>query len=411
MPATVWSPAPYYSKSEWLLQNGTIVTSPEIETSTSGRVVRVTGTKNSISSRSIDMLVEAAIDELAAARGTKRWMRTWPEVEEEQRRAGVVGSHDGSLFTTAAVFKLPEDNSRRDAVTTLLWDFKATSGLPLYATIFLSLHHYNGRTTVSTKVVWRDTNPNQDACSYYLHDGQQMQLGKLHRHSDEYRQAEKLLADRDGVLPAHRVDTTVYQGQLRQAISEFASRAKALDDLGEVSLLDMTNPAVPALMKFTRKRSNYSAQVHEEILALVQTGPLIEKIKNAYTELTAAMNQLGIVFENKPGDNEFARAAAGDLTALRASIRPTDDTDRLSSGIDNDHTVVIDMASGSVIVNCAHTTSQEEISTAWEIAQMRALGTGELDILLEYAKAYREPKEQARIKKILKQRATPDNLK
>lgn len=411
MAATTWSPAPYIGKQEWLLQDGSIVTSPDFEATSSGRRVRVVGTQTSVGSRQVNDLIAAAIDSVATERGTKRWMRLFDKTVEEDQRASAAGL-TGSVFREAVNLHVTDPSQNAYGSTTLVWDFEAP-GLPLCATVFLTFAQRGAsRHDVSTKVVWRDTQvtQNNEVPSYNTYDGSTLNLNNLYRYSDEYRAVEEAVNKAGGILAGHTLPARAHSGQFRQAVTDFATRAKALDDLDEITLPDMRDSTKPQFLTFKRKASNYNATIHNDIVALVQTGPLLEQIKNSYLELVGAMSRLGVVFKNKPGDNEFARAAAGDLTTLRAVIEPCEDVTESHGGTDHNHTVTLDFASGSVIVNCGHTTGMDEIAEAWDIAKFKAEVVGEVDILLEYAKAYRNPKEQARIRKIIEQRTTPDNL-
>lgn len=417
MAATTWSPAPYFTKQEWLLQDGTIVTSPDFEATSSGRRVRVVGTQTSVGSRQVADLISASIDKVATERGTKRWMRVFETDQEQNQRASVLGL-SGEVFRQAANLHINQDANNALGTTTLLWDYEAVGIPALKATVFCVLNQRHARMSVDTKIAWRDTNPVQpnDVPSYYSWDGSNLNLGGLYRYSDEYRAVETTVEKNGGLIPDHILTTKQTNAQFRQAIVAFAERSKALDDLDEISLPDLRDPANPTFLTFKRKMSNYSASVHGELLALVQTGPLLEQIRDSYSSLVNAMTQLGVVFDKKPGDNEFAKAAAGDLTHLSAVVQAVEDTEasvavnRNQDGVDHKHTVTLDFSSGSVIVNCGHSTGLDEIAEAWDIACFKASLTGETDILLEYARAYRNPKEQARIRKIIEQRATPDTL-
>lgn len=413
MPATVWSPAPYIAKQEWLLQDGSIVASPDFEATSSGRRVRIVGTTASIGSRQVADLIVASMDKIAADQGTKRWLRIFDLDTEQKYRAAAAG-YDGDVFKTAATLHLNTNSQNAIGKTTLLWDFQA-DGLPLAATVFCTLDQRNTRMTVTTKVIWRDTSliQGQDVPNFFIHDGTTLYLNDVYRYSDEFRAVEALLTKAGGILGDLTRPAKTYDNQFRQAIVDFAERGKALDSLSEISLPDLRDTGNPQMLTFKRKASNYSASVHNELLALVQTGPLLERMQTAYQELTGAMRQLGVVFTHTPGDVEFAAAVAGDLTTLAAQVKPSEDTDaaRNNDSLDHMHTVTLDFASGSVIVNCAHTSvGMDEVAEAWNIARFKADLTGETDILLEYAKAYKDPKEQARIKKIIQQRATPDTL-
>lgn len=411
---TVWSPAPYITKQEWLLADGSIVVSPDFETTSSGRRVRIAGTTTSAGSRQTDELITAAIDTLAKQRGTERLIRIFPQEDEQKVRAGVVGA-PAEVFTQAATLHINADHSSSNTygVTYLLWDFEAV-GLPIAATIFAVLDQRQNRCTVSTKVVWRATHlvhAGQPAPIYYHHDGSNMYLHDLYRHSPDFRVVDEAVTKRDGLLgPDMVLNSQVYTSQFRQAVVAFAERAKAIDNLDEIELPDLRVPGQVSFLKFKRKTSNYSASVHNELLAMVQTGPLLERITTSYNDLVNAMSQLGVVLRTRPGDTEFAKAAAGDLTQLKVTCAPTEDNDTVADSIDHNHTVTIDLATGSVIVNCSLRTDPDEVAEAWNIAKFKADLTGEVDLLLAYAQAYRDPKEQARIRKIIQQRTTPDTL-
>lgn len=406
MATTIWSPAPYIAKQDWLLQDGSIVTSPDFEATTSGRRLRITGTNVSVGSKQVTSLITASIDKVAANRGTTRWLRIFDLDREQGARASAAGL-GGEVYKQAAALHI-NSTMEQFGSTVLLWDFEA-AGLPLGATVFCILEQRASRLSVTTKIIWRDTNRSQNSemPNVCVYDGGQIYMNGLYRYSKEFQTVEAMIAQTGGLLPGHTLATQNHTSQFRQAIVDYAARSKALDDLDEIALPDVRDPLNPTLLTFKRKASNYSASVHNELLALVQTGPLLERIKTSYQDLVGAMQQLGVVFTHKPGDTEFAKAAAGDLTTLAATVQPTEDN---NDGIDHHHTVSIDFASGSVIVNCGHTTGMNEIAEAWDIAMFKADLTGETNILLEYAKAYKTPKEQARIRKILEQRTTPDTL-
>lgn len=410
--ATVWSPAPYIGKQEWLLQDGSIVTSPDFEATSSGRRVRIVGTQTSVGSRQAQDLVAASIDQIATERGTKRWMRIFDTDTEVAHRASTAGVM-ADVFKTKAVLHVNQDTQSAHGQTTLVWDFEAVGVPALAASVFIIFDQRSSRNTVFTKVCWRATNPvqNNEYPAHYLWDGSNLSLDTIYRYSDEQRVAEAAVVAAGGMLPGHEVEAKGFNNQFRQAIVHFAERAKAMDNVEEIELLDMTDPANPTMRKFKRRASNYSASLHNEILALVQTGPLVEQIKRSYTDLVNAMKQLGVVVHKQPGDNEFARAANGDFAALTTQIGAVDDMDaNHQNGIDHAHTVNIDFTTGSVIVNCSHTTSGglDEVAEAWNIAKFKAEVVGEKDILLAYAEAYKTPKEQARIKKIIEQRTMPE---
>lgn len=410
--ATVWSPAPYITKQEWLLADGSIVTSPEFETTTSGRRVRITGTATSAGNKQVNDLIIAAVDELAKAKGTARLLRIFPTEIEQGSRAGNCGVL-ADTFTNAAQLHINmDDSNHHNGMTTLLWDFECTT-LPIGATVFLTLQQRYNNSTVAVKIAWRSTNPADDQSENPVNafwDGSNVYLGSIYRHSDDFRNFETKIETNGGLLPGVDLKSASIVGQMRRTVSDFAVRAKQIDAFDEITLPDLSNVNNPFLT-FKRKGSNYSAVIHNEILALVQTGPLLERIEKSYLDLVSAMKSLGVVTTgNALGESDFAKAAAGDLSTLKVQVTPSEDSNARNDGIDSMHSVTIDLATGSVIVNCAHQTSVNEIAEAWDIAKFKADVVGETEILLAYAQAYRDPKEQARIRKIINQRTTPDTL-
>jgi hypothetical protein len=410
--ATVWSPAPYIEKEEWLLADGSIVTSPDFESTSSGRRVRIAGTTVSAGSKQIHELVSAAIEKVAADKGTQKLLRIYPLDQEQMYRASVV-SLDSTIFKKSVSIGDLEPHGYSEHV--LFWDFEAVD-LPIYASVFVLLKQHGAAFSVATRVAWRSTLSTESGCAYCHHDGSNLYLSSLYRHSQEFRDFETAINSRGGLIPGIALDQKPHSSQFRRAIVDFATRGKSIDELEEIHLPDLRDPSKQAFLKFKRKASNYSGSTHNELLTLVQTGPLIDKIKNSYTDLVSAMKSLGVVVTTEIGDTEFAKAAAGDLAQLRVTLAANEDADipnpsfRGQAGVDPAHTVTLDLSTGTVVVSCSHKTGLEEVAEAWNIAKFKAEVVGETDVLLEYAQAYKFPKEQARLRKIIEQRSTPDTL-
>lgn len=401
MATTVWSPAPYISKQEWLLADGSVVTSPEFETTSSGRRVRVAGTTNSIGSRQVETLIQASIDQIAQERGTTRLLRIFPEQDTDEAAASNVGA-PASVFQDAVTLHLLNEQqaSSRGGRTVAVWKYRDRDLSPIVAYVFVSLEQrYNDTYMVHTQLVWRDTRANwAQQNSLLTTEGTYIQGLDMYRYSDEH---QKIMERLPSLLPFKLGDQN-YQGQMRTAVVKFAEQCRQIDQWDEISIPDTAAPGRNTRV-FKRSASNYSAAFNAELLDFVQTGPVLERIKDNYEQLLRDFKTLGVVVTERIDGGDLAQAIHGNLTKIHATVRANED-EETGDTIDPHHTVAFDFATGTVVVNCGHTHDLDETAQAWEIAKFKAEMTGELDVLLEYARAYRDPKEQARLKKIIKQR-------
>jgi len=399
--ATQWSPAPYVSKQEWLLADGSIITSPEFEASSSGRRVRVVGETTSIGSRQVDTLIQATVDKMAASRGTTRLARVFPPADTDALAANAA-SAPLSVFEDALTLHLlrTQHGQRNDrGKSVAVWKYEAEGFAPLQAYVFVTLdQRYNETYYVQTHVIWRDTRASRVTDNgLYVYDGSLIQGMDLYRYGDEYKRLEEFLKRNPLPFP---VDAKSYSGQMRTAVVKFAERCREVDALDEINLpLGDNFTSTP----FKRTVSNYSASFNAELLDFVQTGPILERIKDNYQQLLQDFRTLGIVITDEITGGDLAQAINGKLTKIHAVVKANEDDDTGNS-LDPHHTVAFDFATGTVVVNCGHADDLNETAEAWEIAKFKAEIAGELDVLLEYARAYRDPKEQARLKKIIKQR-------
>lgn len=403
MASTVWSPAPYISKQEWLLADGTVVTSPEFEATTSGRRVRVAGTNESIGSKQVETLIQASIDKIAQDRGTTRLLRIFPEHETDITAANNVSAPE-TVFTDAVTLHLLNEQQLREdrGRTVAVWKYRDENYSPIVAYAFVTLEQrYNDTYQIHTHLVWRDTRPTMSAVnSLLISEGSYITGNDMYRYGDVHQTLHERLVS--GILP-FTLGTKNYGSQMRTAVVKFAEQARLIDQYDEIHIPDTANPKVTRTFK--RVASNYSAAFNAELLEFVQTGPVLERIKENYDQLLQDFKTLGIVTMERIDGGDLAQAIHGNLTKIAATVRANEDEDESdNNGIDPHHTVAFDFATGTVVVNCGHSHDLDETAQAWEIAKFKAEMVGEVDVLLEYARAYRDPKEQQRLKKIIKQR-------
>jgi hypothetical protein len=403
MAGTVWTPAPYISKQDWLLADGSIVTSPEFEQSGSGRRVRVVGTKDSIGSRQVDTLIQATIDKIAAQRGTTRMIRVYTPEEADYQAIATINVPE-SVFTDAVTLHMLQNNTTNRGTTVAVWKYQAEAYAPIQAYVFVMLEQrYNESYLVNTRVLWRDTRITRaNENNMVVYDGANFTGYDLYRYSEDYKHLEEWITKNS--LPFN-TEPISYQSQMRTAVMKFAERCREVDMIDELTL--PTGDNASRELTFQRITSNYSASFNAELLDYVQTGPVLERIQTTYDQLLNDFKTLGIVVNNRMTGGDLAQAIHGDLTKIAATVRANEDEDT-GNTIDPHHTVSFDFATGTVVVDCGRQTDLTEVSEAWEIAKFKAEMTGEEEALYAYAKAYREPREQARLKKIIKQRKAVD---
>lgn len=412
MAATQWGPAPYLKKQDWLLGDGTIATSPDLEQSSSGRRVRVVGTTESFGNRQVDTLIYQAIQNEAAKRGTTVAGRLWPDADVAAHSAAIANISDDVFTEALTLHALDEQHrsGRSNGKTTAFWKFERTD-VPLSAYVFLTLSQsYSDRMTLTAKAVWQNASPDvSSTLSLIKHEDDYFTTNDntVHRYSPEHDRMVEAVAKNPIVDdPDFRWETQQYPNQIRSAIVKFADQARRFNGNEIVRLPDTSG----TMHEYKFVSTNYNAAFHSQLMDFVQTGPTLERIEENYKQMLKDLKALGLVVTSQINGGQIAEALASrDMTKINVTVNTNEDSDAVNQdGIDPYHTVTFDFATGTVVVHCAHNNDLNETAEAWNIAKFKAEIAGETDTLLAYAKAYQGPKEKKRLKKIVDQRTVDE---
>lgn len=401
MAKTTWALAPYHERQQWLLTDGTIILSPDVETTTSQRRWRIAGSTDAASKADLDRLILAAIDRQAAAQGVKRWLRLFED--DENRHASVaVGASKKIDFNTVPPVKM----GKNDKII-VAFEFVSAAYPAIRATLWITLvNNYSGATSVRSCFTYRVTNPEVGDTAHILRYAEDDATGwtpapNMYRYDDNYRQLEQAA---NKIKPCDvPIETKHFGNNTRGAIARFLELSKQASGLASVEIPDLRDPWNVASMTLTASRTNYSNALYRDVLDMVQVAPAMDRLHEHLQGVATELTRLGLV-ANVKDKFDLKALLAGKLSELQCTIKPNEVTDDRNEGIDPVHTVTLDLSKGTFVVNCAKSHHLDDTAAAWEVAKFKAEISGETDVLLAYARAFNKPAEQARLRKIMKER-------
>lgn len=420
--ATQWMAAPWYKPQRWLLEDGSVVETPELESSGSGRRVRIKGATHSVGRNQIQGLLDTAIDEIAQSRSTKRLMRVFEDDDYIARFQQIVhGNKSNRSVSGSPMLHLLDDNdnTRRREATTVWWRFSVQGfpQLPVYA--FATLYTYSNQHTVTAGLVYPITFPED------LEDAQRPVMATW-TGGDWAISTKRYFYDPLHVNIREKVQEvkanegiewgeTTY-ASAKQAVVAFTKACRAINEIDEVTIPDVRNQTGEDW--FTCKSSaitNYTGAFAETLANFLQTGPVLDRLKETVASLTRDLSLLGFVPKNRITETALIQLIDGDPSGLKVHLR-VDDLRTLEDGRsvpdeDHHHELLLDLVHGAVILSCDHNQDLDEVAQAWNVAKFQAELTGEADVLLEYARAYKLPRERERLEKIITSRTLEEESK
>jgi hypothetical protein len=402
MAATSWSIAPWLSNHKWLLQDGSIVVTPDLEATTSGRRVRIAGTKESVASKDANDLLAKAIDAIADERGTKRWLRLFPEDEFNSHRSAARMVPHGFEMNAPMDLHLvdPERASGYSESTTVAFEYTSVNVPSLKAYVWIVIHTRNSSSMqLVTSLTYRQTTAGigeHDRVACY---NGTWEIGTYDYYDPSWKSASETIQDFKPILDVEFMARSYEITQRRAAVVKALEMIRVLKDSERIEIPDLRDLGNVQPMEFTLTRSNLTNALYRELVDFVQAEPIMDRIKANYKAILNDLRTLGFVIST---DNDVLESMDTDaLSELRCAVHPSDDEE--VGPRDRFHTAVLDFATGTLIVNCIQPQNQEALH-AWEVSKFKAEVSGEIDELLAYVRAHQEPAKQQRIKKILKQR-------
>lgn len=388
---------------------------PAVEVTSSQRRVRIAGTSQSMPYGDLDQMLRDAVAQIARRRGTEPWGKvTDPDTN--------LGNHGGAApayatkpnFTTTVPLHYTSDNNHTavafefvsvdcPTVTAVVWVYMAADSIRSGIT----LRHLHEDSPHGTHYWWAEGGDWQHPFGYYDSD-------------DDVEIAREWLGK---FVPIQGVDwvNSSFKNNPRGAVTAALVLLKQLVDIDQLQLPAWRDRRMPEAMtyRFTG-RTTFTKSLYREMLDFVQTSATIDRIRKNYREILKDIEQLGMVSNGAAAASAFSRAVeegSGDhlvchmlpLTVKDLEAREAlDFSERGPIEIvpDPEHTVAIDLKSGSLVVNCLK--DQTDVVEQWNFARFQAELVGELDAFLGFAKQTQNKRNRKRSTAIMKERTTDE---
>lgn len=405
MAATTWHPRTTLSPKVWLLADGSVVTEPALEETSTGRKVRIPGTTLSAFSRDVDELIYQGVQALALKRNTKVWM----PLDDQQRRmmeqnyfdSRVTKGHKASLHLL--------DSSRSRGATTVWWRFRHPT-LPVEAMLVCDMqsgYSYRGQgasMTVQTVLLMQSTNPdhaNQVTMVHATSSDLSDFWGSLRTAVGHRLRFQELVRDSPpNWYSDFQLNARTVNGE-RVGVRELLTDVERIDGFDEIDVPDLREPEAPAWLRLNLIDTNCSGEFVQSLKDYLDGESVLGEAVKHYNEMVRLLRSAGLVMPEQEEASFAAALAGGDPVQIEVESKPNE----VGHGIDNEHSVVLHLPTGTMIVNCARRmASRDEIAHKWEEAVTMASLTGQEDALLAYARKFAETENERRAKKILDER-------
>lgn len=391
--STTWRPAPLYSVGEWMLQDGTIVATPQVEATLHGKRVRVRGTDASVPKSDVRSEIKRVLDAKADGMGERVWMEMSQSLEQEyyQHKIAAIGSY-GQLPEWDEPPPKVEITERRK--TPVMFEFVHPE-LPIRALLWVVMDtNRYGYAEVLSTLTYRSTDPaesNHHQCkSFNTADGW------------DARSRMQWAAPVSWPMERENFGTNV-----RGGLGRFMELVKWAEQIEWVEIPDERNPWEHKTLRLKYARTNLTNEFWDDCLEMIQAGPAMERLHEHLLGVQRELSQLGVVAELKKGFDlpGLLNGRLSELQVVLPAMQVEDTTGGTHHRDDKAHKVTIDLMRGVVMVSCANDVEHlDDIAAAWEVAKFKAELTGEEDVLLQFALAHQRPAEQARLQKLIDER-------
>lgn len=423
--STTWSPAPWLSEKTWLLTDNAVVKTPPLESSTSGRRVRIAGQTKSHASSTVSDVLRGAVKGIADKRDAKPWVMvetpdenliyhggaapnfaTTPDFTKEQKLHLTPGSTQGKRFQyTDIAFEFVSEEC--PTVTALVWVYMGLDSCD--DNIFAS--------SVTYRYMHEDAPVNGSYGGWFEGADWMNPFNYYDTTDDDAARAMVFLRDHKpipGVGLYHRD----YGKQDRLMVTDAIKLLRELMDVETIEIPVWRERRTPTLMKFKATgRTTWSNALYRQMLDHVQTGATVERIKTNMRQIVNDMQQLGITPADRSG-NTFLQIVeetfAEDVPCHMIPLTKNDNDDEQAPGghtfinvvPDHEHTVSLDLKSGTLVVNCLKDSA--EVVEAWNFQRFQAELKGELDAFLGFARQQQHKRAKRRVSQIVKERSTDE---
>lgn len=398
MAATVWNPRLLNSKQRWLLTDGQLVETPDLEETPSGRRVRIAGTTISGWAKDILDVINAGVQ---SQYGAKLWMQLGDASDPSMDRTfGVDMSKTSALHLLA---KRDPNTQYRGESSDFVWKFVSAEGIPAYLVLTVSTGWYENvlgehDSTLRVNIYYADTRvvsvkvqTEYNPAFVVLNDEGKFTntLSKIwHINYDDRMEWEKYL-DTQGsefLLPAVTAQTA---GDAMKALLHMVAK---IDSLETIQIPDLRDPEnVREMLDLHFVSSTVPGTLASDIADYLDGLPKVSEALDYYDKLVTVLRQIGVVTV-KQNATEIAKALSS-LEGITIEIKPKAPMSPDGTYPDHQHVVRFNLAAGLVQVDCENdfdVNAHQEWREAMTIASL----TGQEDELLEYARAKTAQKRQ-----------------
>lgn len=393
MSKTLWRPAPWYGRGNWLFTDGTVEQGPTVETTSSQRRWRISGTDMSVQKYDLADKIVHYMRTRAHRVGADLWLEiTDDDAELELHYRIATGKHNQKLNFN----ETPKISFERNSSVPITFEFvHATYPLRVLLWVVLNTDTY-GATSVASFLTYRPADtmtPSDHTIRRYLLPKEDWVTG-----------AQFKPPEIDWPL-----ERTSFGTRPRQAAAQFIELLQRAQEVDTVTIPDGRDSRRRATLEFTFTRTNYTQDFYRQALDIVQSGPAMERLAEHLKGIRRELSNLGLVTQEKEGF-DLSALLNGKLSEFQVQLIPQEPEDGKKGsnvGRDPHHKVHLDLARGVFAVSC-NRHHLEEVAEQWNIAKFKAEMTGDTDVLLAYAEAYNEPAERARLRKIVNERRLPN---
>lgn len=394
--ATTWQPVIWQDR-EWLLTDGSVVKTPPLEQTSTGRKTRIAGTSTSVYHNDTDDMIWTHVQKQAQERKTKVWMPV---------------QHLPCPSTPSLHFS---GGGQWRGSTSLWWLFRHPT-LPVTAMVTLTMSaKYNRANDTGQGIECQVHLPSTDLKEAHTRQGRWViirddlrnaPVGVFDLEPGEAQALEvlqaKLAVDGATWSFSNVLSAETNYPNSRSAVAEFLRRARIIDDAADLAVPDLRNTKKPALLVLEAVETNFNGEFTESLASYLDSEPMIDRALQAYKEFQDAMREIGITFEGI-GKDDLLAALDHSSDAVRVDVGHPDSP----TGKDTQHTLRARLATGTFIVECelraqATNTDKDKIALHWEEARTIASLTGQEPELLAYARAYANQSEERRAGEILR---------
>jgi hypothetical protein len=370
--ATTWTPKLVQSKRSWLLRDGTVIQSPPLEETPSGRKVRVIGTDISGYSRDVDSVIEQGVGRVAEEKGTQVWALIDESVMKGHSREAAQKVH---LIT---------DSQNSSSATCFWWKFRSPD-LPVEAVVRVEARTgYQYRNdlcdqNIHAYIVFQrnvaSSADNPTDTSVVIQDQNNWEI----QYAD-YAEREAYRDSAPEILS--RVGRTSTKSEMT-AIERLLELSRYFESLAEIQIPDGRAQGGTYLTLHSDS-TNLTAEAIDSMVAYLDDAPTMAAAAEYYEKMLRVLRNAGLAAPTKKANDFMSALNGGEGLIVDLPVKMVDEDGDICD--DHSHTLRVNLATGTFTTTCSNSIDLEHTPQAWQEAVTIASLTGQEDELLAFAR-------------------------